>query len=81
MTDLERYWREFLAEHPEVRAMTRQQVSKVNSVWLDGAQGLLLALRDACKDGAPDLERIMTAMESAGDEIKAGILRCRGEVN
>lgn len=77
MTNLEKYWREFLAEHPEVRAMDRPMLNKVRAVWLDGAQGLLLSLRDACP-GVPDLEALKAALDSSNDEIMAGITVCHG---
>lgn len=80
MTDLEKYWREFLAEHREVRAMTREQVNKVRSVWLDGAQATLLVLRDACPNG-PELEALKASLEATNDEVMAGIAVCHGKEN
>lgn len=80
MTDLEKYWREFLAEHPEVRAMTRDSLNKLRAVWLDGAQATLLVMRDACPDG-PDLERLKASLEATNDEVMAGITRCHGREN
>jgi hypothetical protein len=75
---LERCWREFLAQHPEVRAMPRDHVDKIKRVWLDGAQSAQQVLVDSNPDGPHDLARVRVVCRDLADGIMAEITRIHG---
>lgn len=78
---LERCWREFLAGHPEVRAMTGDHVDKIKSVWLDGAQSAQQVMVDGNPGGPTSLERLRACARELADAIMADITRIHGREN
>lgn len=66
MSPLEAAWREFLAAHPGVRAMPAEHVTKIKTVWLDGASAALVLLQS---ENATSLEGLQAAVGAAVEEV------------
>lgn len=81
MTRLEHEWREWLAGNPRVRAMLPEDVTKIKTVWLHGAQSVLVALAASHPEGPKDLEALKATADALNDEIMAGIARAHGRLD
>ena len=78
---LEHYWREFLAAHPEVRAMTAEHVNKIKTVWLDGVQAVLMVVKNRNPEGPKTVSGLQAALAHVNDESMAAIAKAYGREN
>lgn len=83
MSTLQRCWHEFIDGQPKLRSMTDDEKDRLKRLWLDGAQSMLVALRE---EGPTVLEarttsQLKATIEQLNDEVMADIARIHGMRN